>query len=115
MTSSVIGEPVMCERKCRYRLFVGIGCVGLLGLLVGVVRREDSAPKPAAQAQKAALLRADVGKMVHIEPPTKKLVAANSATIVTTDNPKVKPGLVKWHATFAEACEASKKSGKPVL
>lgn len=30
-------------------------------------------------------------------------------------NPTVKAGEVKWHASFAAACEAAKKSGKPVL
>jgi hypothetical protein len=30
-------------------------------------------------------------------------------------NPKVEPGKVKWHADFAAACEAARKSGKPVL
>jgi hypothetical protein len=92
-----------------------MGCVGLLGMVVGVVRSDDPAPMPTGQAAKPIPLRADIGKTVHIEPPTKKLVANNSAIVVATDNPKVKPGLVKWHATFAEASEASKKSGKPVL
>jgi hypothetical protein len=32
-----------------------------------------------------------------------------------TANPRVAPGVVKWHADFATACQASKKSGKPVL
>lgn len=31
------------------------------------------------------------------------------------DNPRVAPGKVNWHASFEAACEASKKSGKPVL
>ena len=30
-------------------------------------------------------------------------------------NPKVEPGKVVWHASFADACEAARKSGKPVL
>ncbi len=31
------------------------------------------------------------------------------------ENPKVKPGLVNWHVSFADAQTASQKSGKPVL
>ena len=31
------------------------------------------------------------------------------------DNPRVEPGLVKWHASFADARAAAEKSGKPVL
>ncbi len=30
-------------------------------------------------------------------------------------NPQVRPGLVKWHATFDDACDASRESGRPVL
>jgi hypothetical protein len=30
-------------------------------------------------------------------------------------NPKVQPGLVRWHADYAAACAAGKESGKPVL
>ena len=42
--------------------------------------------------------------MVPAPAPTKDFV-----------NPKVEPGKVKWHATFDEACQASAKSGKPVM
>ena len=31
------------------------------------------------------------------------------------ENPKVKPGEVKWHASFAAACEAARNSHKQVL
>lgn len=31
------------------------------------------------------------------------------------DNPRVKPGLVNWHGTAAEARAASERSGRPVL
>jgi hypothetical protein len=36
-------------------------------------------------------------------------------TASDADNPRVAPGLVKWHATFADAQAAATKSGKPVL
>jgi hypothetical protein len=55
-----------------------------------------------------------------IESPTKRLLAgqttpgsASSASEFV--NPKVEPGKVHWQKTFAEACTAAKKSGKPVL
>ena len=38
-------------------------------------------------------------------------VAANGVE----DNPRVEPGLVKWHASFADAQAAARKSGRPVL
>lgn len=40
---------------------------------------------------------------------------APRAPEVAEENPKVKPGLVNWHASFADAQAASQKSGKPVL
>jgi hypothetical protein len=48
-----------------------------------------------------------------VELPTKRMLAA--ATAPATVNPKVQPGLVGWHPDFAAACEAAKKSKKPVL
>lgn len=33
----------------------------------------------------------------------------------TDENPRVAPGLVRWHADFGAAREASARSGKPVL
>lgn len=53
-----------------------------------------------------------------IERPTKNLVETRSGAAPTADeltNPKVKPGLITWHPTFADACQAAQKSGKPVL
>jgi hypothetical protein len=35
--------------------------------------------------------------------------------VVAEENPTVKPGLVNWHPTFADARAAAAKSGKPVL
>lgn len=32
-----------------------------------------------------------------------------------SSNPAVAPGKVKWHSDFDTACQAAKKSGKPVL
>jgi hypothetical protein len=31
------------------------------------------------------------------------------------DNPRVAPGLVRWHPSSAKAQEAARRSGKPVL
>jgi hypothetical protein len=72
---------------------------------------------------------ADPGKKV-IELPVKKLLDSRKprredpANVVATeaaeeadpdDNPRVRPGLVRWHANFDAACAASAESGKPVL
>ena len=37
-----------------------------------------------------------------------------AATAAET-NPKVRPGLVRWHTDFTAACAAAKDWGKPVL
>jgi hypothetical protein len=42
-------------------------------------------------------------------------VANVNAGVRQFDNPKVQPGLVSWHPTMAEACAASRRTGKPVL
>ena len=62
-----------------------------------------------AQAQQRAA-RADGTKNDVIEAPVRNLVKAAGDA-----NPKVEPGKVTWHATFATACAAAKKSGKPVV
>jgi hypothetical protein len=60
----------------------------------------------------------DVGKK-RIEFAAKKLVAetapAPRPVATDSDDPRVEPGKVKWHDSFADACAAAKKSGKPVL
>ena len=62
----------------------------------------------------------DGGKRA-IEASAKTAVAATApaesgrAATGPEANPTVKPGEVRWHQSFAEACVAAKKSGKPVL
>lgn len=69
----------------------------------------------AGGAEKARVDLKDIRKMA-IEAPTKTVLAAASAPAGDKFvNPKVAPGLVKWQPTFAAACEASRRSGKPVL
>ena len=57
----------------------------------------------------------------RIEVPTQALLvtpttpAESSGRPATPDNPKVAPGLVRWHADLAAAQAASRVSGKPVL
>jgi len=72
----------------------------------------------------AGLATADMTKTVRIEKPTAAILAHNTATVPATGvpatgkdfvNPKVQPGQVHWHASFDLACEAAKKSRKPVL
>jgi hypothetical protein len=66
----------------------------------------------------AAKPRLDVGKYV-VEAFKTPVLAKSSATrdisVAATANPKVEPGKVRWHSNFADACAASRKSGKPVF
>jgi hypothetical protein len=47
--------------------------------------------------------------------PAASVAPAPRQTSVDADNPRVEPGLVKWHANFADACAAAEQSGKRVL
>jgi hypothetical protein len=91
------------------RRFTNLGCwAGLpcVALLVCVSPLAADPPPPKLDANK-----------LEIEGPTKAVLAARSALAAKapTDNPKVQPGKVRWHANFADACAAAQKSGKPVL
>ena len=54
-----------------------------------------------------------------IEKPTSAILAHNTAGVTATGkefvNPKVEAGRVHWHPSLAVACQAAKKSGKPVF
>jgi hypothetical protein len=94
--------------RTRYFIVVvGLSGLALLSALAGRGWTDD-APKPKAT---------DFTKKVVIEKPTVAVVAGSSSVAETKDfaNPKVKPGDVKWHTSFADACQAAEKSGKPVL
>jgi hypothetical protein len=79
---------------------------------------------PPAQAQgvaagaKANPAVADVSKGVHIEKSTEGMVAKRSASVsgeTGFTNPRVEPGKVKWHDSFAAACARARTTGRPVL
>jgi hypothetical protein len=90
--------------RTRFLAFMGgLASVAMLAVLVSA-GRGDEKPKGA-----------DRTKTVVIEKPTAAIVAGSTATKDADANPKVKPGDVKWHASFADARKASEKSGKPVL
>lgn len=94
------------------------GLVSIVGaiLLSGIAGRVD--------AQGTSGPRMDMRKDA-IEAPVKRLISSDTESLITPPrpaaksgdfrNPKVRPGLVNWHADFATACEQSKQSGKPVL
>jgi len=79
--------------------------------LKGVVTQPGAAPLPAPP-------RVDVGKRDVIEPAAVaaiKKALSQPAAPTGFVNPKVQPGKVRWHTSFADARTASAKSRKPVL
>jgi hypothetical protein len=70
-------------------------------------------------SQLAPAKKALVETKLVIENPLKDALAkagdATAPPAPEATNPKVEPGLVRWHPSFAAACQAASKSGKPVL
>jgi hypothetical protein len=92
------------------QLFLGGVGFGSMTILILAATRSPG--------QEKIRLSADVAKGAVIEKPAEIILAKTSgATPAAANfaNPRVEPGLVKWHPSFAAACEAAKKSGKPVL
>jgi hypothetical protein len=84
----------------------------LLGCLVALTAVALHAAEPASRGElDRGKRRAEIG--------TEKLVAGTATPTPPAKsefvNPKVEPGKVKWHASLADACKASKLSGRPVL
>lgn len=73
-------------------------------------------PKPAS-VQTVSNVKPSPAPTPPISKPTSEapVSAVNSLKSEDTTNPTVAPGDVKWHASFADACAAARKSGKPVL
>jgi hypothetical protein len=85
-----------------------LAALAAVALLTGAAWGTETTRRPAA----AEPARPNPTKF-EVESPTKTVVGA-SATLADA-NPKVRPGLVRWHASFQEACNAARRSGKPVL
>ena len=72
-----------------------------------------------AFAQEKSVRPADITKTVRIEKPTSTILAHNTAGVAVSGkdfiNPKVQPGGVHWHPSWDGACDAARKSKKPVL
>jgi hypothetical protein len=73
-----------------------------------------SAPQTPVPVVSPNAIGLDITKSVRIEKAPHDVVA-KSAPVAVPAQQKVLPGNVTWHASFAAACEASRKSGKPVL
>lgn len=86
---------------------------GMCVLAILAIAAEGAVRNPLAEKPAEVMI-----SKYKIEMPTKLIVSAQSALAATpakSDNPKVQPGLVQWHSTFEEACQAANISKKPVL
>jgi hypothetical protein len=72
-----------------------------------VVRDVSTPPPPPPEGDRT--------KRVMVERPAAVIVEKTSPAAKPDVNPKVEPGKVRWHKSLEEACQASKKSMKPVL
>ena len=103
----------------RTRLVSSISGLAMLLTLVVSPASGDGQPPP---------MRHDITPKGHVEATAKTILANTAGLSVGTpavtnvnaivppsDNPKVQPGLVRWHRTMADACAAAKRTGKPVL
>jgi hypothetical protein len=122
-------EAAYASRSDRLALVVGSAAKALwlderkTGVIeepvTSVVENSASIPPAAPRAP-----RADRGKrivelgpknIVRASQPTPPAPPLPAAKPTDAENPIVKPGEVKWHSSFQAACEAAKKSHKPVL
>ena len=73
----------------------------------------------SAYGQEKSVGLTDLTKTLRIEKPASTILAHNTAGVAVSGkefvNPKVQPGGVHWHPSWAAACEAARKSKKPVL
>ena len=96
----------------------------LAGLCAGALLVPAHAQEPKAKPNPAV---PDITKK-KVELTAERLAALKAAMAAAdADNPKVEPGKVQWHGSFAAACQAAAdaaailhlrqlaKSGKPVL
>jgi hypothetical protein len=129
-------------KRTLHRLvsFLGVGIASVAVLLLAVrlaepkslqkprVNLAQKAPRDAIANERVNAVQpapldpkflADLSK-VEVESPTEKVLAERTAPSTSPPdpeftNPKAEPGKVRWHKTFAAACAAARRSGKPVL
>jgi hypothetical protein len=96
----------MFQRKS----FLGGVCFAALTFLLLAASASSGQGRPKSEE--------DWIKVGRIEKAAETVVAKASSTVPADSNfvnPKVQPGLVKWHPSLNAACQAAQKSGKPVL
>jgi hypothetical protein len=92
----------MLSRLLRFLVWPAFGAVIVTAWIVA---NHLKAPPPATPLQ-ANTIAAIVSSTMSTAQPEQ------TAPI---DNPRVAPGKVRWHSSFAAAQVAAQKSGKPVL
>ena len=122
------------KRRTWYAVGGGLASVAVLASAFAVAQAQQKAEAPVradrgkyiAEGGAKAVVAAPVPDLDirkgKIERPTETVLAKALAYAAAKENadqafvnPKVPPGKVTWHADFAAACQASAKSGRPVL
>ncbi|MGI9516501.1 MAG: hypothetical protein ACR2NP_05630 [Pirellulaceae bacterium] len=75
-----------------------------------IVFQPPNGPRPPVDDQSKRFIESSLEELVD-----QARSPAPVDSLVTDDNPSCEPGLIEWHESFAEACAASRESGKPVL
>jgi hypothetical protein len=94
----------MSARLYQLLLWSVIGATALSGAVAAGRLHSARAPSPAPEAAPDA-----------DPPPVQAVKVEAPAPAEADDNPAVEPGKVRWHASFADAQAAARRSGKPVL
>jgi hypothetical protein len=95
----------------RIQTFVAAASFVLVTALWGAETK--GAKRPAADVTKVAVEQPVAAVIKNASPAVDQPAAVMKPQAL--NNPSVKPGLVCWHSSFAEACEASGRTHKPVL
>jgi hypothetical protein len=101
----------------RIQTFVSGALVGgITGLVTGTAlwaAGTTGAKRPQADVTKMSVERPIEAVVKNASLPIERPAAVIERQALS--NPGVTPGLVCWHSSFAEACEASTRTHKPVL
>jgi hypothetical protein len=93
-------------------LFVGVAGSLIIGTAV-LAAGHTGAERPIADVTKMSVERPVAAVLKRASLAVDKPAVATERPAFS--NSAVKPGLVGWHSSFAEACKASRRTHKPVL
>ena len=95
----------------RGKGFIELGAKRLVLLSADEASGKLAATRPRAESAGGTDLKTkDANDAANQKPFSEERIVAGDS-----ENPKVEPGKVNWHADLAAACKASQQSSKPIL